>query len=66
MEVLGATSRGFAVVSLTLQLSSNIQVLVEFWDSVREAPEEIVQLEAHLAALGGLYDVLSRYAGCVE
>jgi hypothetical protein len=54
MEVLGGVSSVFAVVSLALQLSSNIQKLVEFWDSVKEAPGEVAQLTVQLRVLGEL------------
>ena len=46
MEALGAVSSVFAVVSLALQLSSNIQTLIEFWDSVKEAPDEIAHIKS--------------------
>jgi hypothetical protein len=54
MEPLGAVSSVFAVVSLALQLCSNIQNLIEFWDSVKEAPDEITQITSQLRILGEL------------
>lgn len=54
MEALGAISSVFAVVSLALQLSSNIQHLIEFWDSVNEAPDEIAQIKSQLRVVGEL------------
>lgn len=54
MEVLGGVSSVLAVVSLALQLGSNIQKLVGFWDSVKEAPEDIHQLKSQLGVLGEL------------
>ena len=54
MEVLGGVSSVFAVVSLALQLGSNIQKLIEFWDSVNDAPEEIAQIKSQLCVLGEL------------
>lgn len=54
MEALGAASSVFAVVSLVLQLNSNIQKLIEFWDSVKEAPDEIAQIKSQLRVLGEL------------
>jgi len=54
MEMLGAASSVFAVVSLAVQLSSNIQKLIEFWDSVKEAPAEVAQIKSQLQILGTL------------
>ena len=51
MEPLSAVSSVFAVVSLALQLSSNIQNLIEFWGSVKEAPDEITQITSQLRIL---------------
>ena len=54
MEALGAVSSVFAVLSLALQVGSNIQKLIEFWDSVKEAPDEIAQVKVQLHVLGEL------------
>jgi hypothetical protein len=59
MEGLGAASSVFAVVSLSLQLSSNIQNFIQFWDSVKEAPDEIAQIKAQLT-------ILSELLRCIE
>ena len=54
MEVLGAASSVFAVVSLAIQLGSNIRRLIDFWDSVKGAPAEVEQIKCHLRVLGEL------------
>ena len=51
MEVLGTVSSVFAVVSLAVQLNSNIQKLLKFWDSVRDAPIEVAQIKSQLRVL---------------
>ena len=52
--MLGAASSVFAVVSLAVQLSSNIQKLIEFWDSIKEAPAEVAQIKSQLQIFGTL------------
>jgi hypothetical protein len=54
MEALGAASSVFAVVSLAVQLGSNIQQLIDFWNLVKEAPVEIGQIKLQLRVLGEL------------
>jgi hypothetical protein len=54
MEVLAAASSVFAVVSLALQLADNVQRLVGFWDSVKDAPSEITEIRSELRVLGVL------------
>jgi hypothetical protein len=51
MEVLGAVSSVFAVVSLAVQLNSNIQQLIEFWDSIQDAPIEVARIKTQLRVL---------------
>lgn len=54
MEVLAAASSVFAVVSLALQLADNVQRLVDFWDSVKDAPSEVAEIRSQLRVLGAL------------
>jgi hypothetical protein len=54
MEVLAAASGVFDVVSLALQLVDNVQRLVEFWDSVKEAPAEVAEIRSQLRVLSAL------------
>jgi hypothetical protein len=51
MEALAAASSVFAVVSLALQLGFNIQRLIDFWESNREAPDEVIRIKSHLRVL---------------
>jgi hypothetical protein len=51
MEVLGAVSSVFAVVSLAVQLNSNIQQLIEFWDSINDAPIVAARIKTQLRVL---------------
>jgi hypothetical protein len=62
MEVLGAVSSVFAVVSLAIQLGSSVQKLIDFWDSVKEAPAEVAQIKSHLLVLGSLLRSIERDA----
>jgi hypothetical protein len=63
MEALGAASSMFAVVSLAVQLGSNIQRLADFWDSVKEAPVEVEQIKTELQILGSLVSSIAKDAG---
>lgn len=49
-----AASSVIAVVSLTVQIAGIVQQLVEFWDSVKEAPSEVAQIKSQLVVLAGL------------
>jgi hypothetical protein len=63
MEVLGAASSVIAVVSLAVQLGSNIQRLADFWDSVKEAPAEVEQIKTELQVLRSLVGSIAKDAG---
>ena len=54
MEALAAASSVFAVVSLTVQLTSNVQTLIEFWESLKEAPAEVNEIKSQLRVLRAL------------
>jgi hypothetical protein len=54
MEALAAASSVFAVVSLAGQLASNIQALIEFWESMKEAPAEVAEIQCQLRILRAL------------
>jgi len=51
MEALAAASSVFAVVSLAGQLASNVQALIAFWDSMKEAPAEVAEIQCQLRVL---------------
>jgi hypothetical protein len=63
MEALGAASSVFAVVSLAVQLGSNIKRLADFWDSVKEAPAEVEQIKTELQVLGSLVNSIAKDTG---
>lgn len=60
MEGLAAASSVLAVVSLALQLADNVQRLIEFWDSVKEAPAEVSGIRSQLRILGVLLKSIER------
>ncbi|MCJ1307305.1 hypothetical protein MMC25_000951 [Agyrium rufum] len=63
MEALGSTASAFAVVSLAVQLGENVRKLYEFWQSVKEAPENIQNIASDLELLSS---VLSQIAHDVQ
>jgi hypothetical protein len=54
MEALAAASSVFAVVSLAGQLASNVQTLIEFWETMKQAPAEVVEIQCQLRVLRAL------------
>jgi hypothetical protein len=62
MEALGAASSVFAVVSLAVQLGSNIKRLADFWDSVKEAPAEVEQIKLELIVLESVLGLIAKDA----
>jgi hypothetical protein len=60
MEGLGAASSVIAVVSLAVQLGTNIQKLVGFWDSVKEAPEDVNHIKTELQVLGSFVRSIAK------
>lgn len=54
MEVLAATSSVLAVVSLALQLATTVQHLVDFWETVKDAPAEVEEIRSQLRVLSAL------------
>ncbi|KAG4442623.1 hypothetical protein IFR05_001879 [Cadophora sp. M221] len=48
MEALAAASSVLAVISVAVQLTSSIQKLISFWDSIIDAPAEILEIKTHL------------------
>ncbi|MCJ1359269.1 MAG: hypothetical protein MMC33_009270 [Icmadophila ericetorum] len=51
MDVISSASSVFAVVSIAIQLADGLKTLWHFWDSVKEAPEDIQSLTADLQFL---------------
>ena len=54
MDGLSGAASGMAVVSLALQLSSSIKQLYDFWDSVKEAPDNIRTITTDLNLLSSV------------
>jgi hypothetical protein len=54
MEALAAASSVIAVVSIALQLANSVQQLIEFWDSVKDAPSDAAEIRSQLKVLGAL------------
>ncbi|KAF4635034.1 hypothetical protein G7Y89_g3062 [Cudoniella acicularis] len=54
MEALAAASSIFSVVSLALQLATTVQNIIDFWESMKDAPVEIQEIRAHLKVLSTL------------
>jgi hypothetical protein len=59
MESLAAVSSVFAVVSLAIQLAKNVQELIDFWHTFKEASSEVAQIKSQLL-------ILSRLLGSIQ
>jgi hypothetical protein len=62
MEPLAAASSVLAVISLALQLADNVQRLIDFWDSVKDAPTEVTEIRSQLRILGALLSSMESEA----
>lgn len=51
MEIVSGVASAFAVVSLSVQLLDKVQSFCEFWEKVRGAPKDIVDLVRELRLL---------------
>ena len=54
MDGLSATASGMAVISLAFQLGNSLKQLHDFWDSVREAPDDIHTIQEELELLSSV------------
>ena len=59
MDALSSAASGMAVVSLAVQLAENIKKLCDFWNSIKDAPEDIREIAMELELLSS---VLARIA----
>ena len=59
MDGLSAAASGIAVASISLQLVENVRKLCNFWDSIRDAPEEVRAISSDMKLLS---TALSRVA----
>ena len=63
MDGLSAAASGMAVVCLAFQLGESIKQLHDFWDSIKEAPDDIHAIQADLELL---MSVLAEMANEVQ
>ena len=54
MDGLSAAASGMAVVSLAVQLAGTVKKLHDFWDSMKEAPDEISAIVKDLKLLSSV------------
>lgn len=54
MDGLSAAASGMAVVSLAFQLGESIKQLHDFWDSIKEAPDDIHAIQEDLEILSSV------------
>ena len=59
MEGLATAASVIAVGSISIQLTDSVKKLCDFWDSVKDAPEDIASISTDLHVLSG---VLSKIA----
>ena len=53
-EVIGVVASGIAVSQLAIQIVSNVKQILEFWSTVKGAPEDVQTLLEELDLLGNL------------
>lgn len=66
MEGLSAAASGFAVASIALQLAESVKKLCDFWNSIKEAPEDIRAVSTDLELLSGTLIQVAYEAQHVE
>ena len=54
MDGLSGAASGIAVASLALQLGGSIKQLYDFWDSVKEAPDDVRTVTTDLSLLSSV------------
>ena len=54
MEVLSAAASGMTVVTVAVQLAEGFKKLCDFWNSMKDAPEDIRAISADLKTLSNL------------
>ncbi|KAL9630070.1 MAG: hypothetical protein Q9164_006598, partial [Protoblastenia rupestris] len=66
MEGLTSAAGGIAVVSLAVQLAGSVNKLYDFWNSVKEAPEDIHAISMDLGLLSSVLTRIAHEAQQVE
>ena len=51
MDGLSAAASGIAVVSIAIQLAESVKKLCDFWDSIKEAPDDVRAISTDLEIL---------------
>ena len=62
MEGLSAAASVIAVSSLAFQLAEGTKKLLEFWDSIQNAPEEVNDIKLELESLRNVLEQIGREA----
>jgi hypothetical protein len=60
MEVISGVASAFAVISLSLQLLDKVQTFCEFWEAVRGAPKDIIDLVRELRLLEAVVEEIHQ------
>ncbi len=66
MEGLSTAASAIAVVSIGVQLAENVKRLCDFWNSIKEAPEDIQAISADLKLLSSILTEIACEAQHVE
>ena len=59
-EVLGVVASGISVGSLAIQIIASVQQVLDFWSTIRDAPENVRSLLKELKLLGHLLSEFDR------
>ncbi|KAI9699769.1 MAG: hypothetical protein M1836_002804 [Candelina mexicana] len=57
MDGLSSAASGIAVASLSIQLAENIKKLYEFWESIKDAPDDVRDCVGDLKLLSAALDI---------
>lgn len=66
MEGLSAAASAIAVASLAIQLAENVKKLCDFWNSIKEAPEDIRAISTDLDLLSSVLTQIAYETQHVE
>ena len=62
-EVIGVVASGISIGSLAIQIVSSIQQLLDFWSTVKDAPENVQALLQEINILGNLLSEIDGNEG---
>lgn len=66
MEGLSVAASGIAVVSIAFQLAESVKKLCDYWNSIKEAPEDIEAISMDLELLSSILTQIAHEAQHVE